>query len=129
MTEAAHDHSKIGEELMRCRPWIEAALGYSGGTHDFRDVVDGVLSGKLQLWAGEKGCAVTEIIVYPKRKVLHTFLAGGEMDQILDFQESAAEFGRMNGCTKMTIAGRKGWTRVLKAHDWEETFVVMGKEI
>jgi len=25
-------------ELERCRPWIEAALEYSGGTHEFEDV-------------------------------------------------------------------------------------------
>lgn len=129
MSETAHNKDYIIEELFRCKGWIESALAYSGGTHDFKDIVDGVLSGHMQLWSGDEGCAVTEITVYPKRKVLHVFLAGGKMDQILDFQESAAEFGRRNGCSKMTIAGRKGWTKVLKAHDWAETFVVMGKEI
>jgi hypothetical protein len=102
---------------------------YSGGTHEFIDIVNGVLSGTMQLWAGERGCAVTEITVYPRKKILHVFLAGGDMEQILDFQESAAEFARINKCDSMTIAGRRGWTRVLDKHDWEESFCVMSKEL
>jgi hypothetical protein len=116
-------------ELDRCRQWIENALMYSGGTHEFIDIVNGVLSGTMQLWAGELGCAVTEITVYPRKKILHVFLAGGDMEQILDFQESAAEFARINKCDSMTIAGRRGWTRVLDKHDWEESFCVMSKEL
>jgi len=116
-------------ELDRCRQWIENALMYSGGTHEFIDIVNGVLSGTMQLWAGERGCAVTEITVYPRKKILHVFLAGGDMEQILDFQESAAEFARINKCDSMTIAGRRGWTRVLDKHDWEESFCVMSKEL
>jgi len=30
----------MDKELQRCRPWIEAALEYSGVTHDFIDVAE-----------------------------------------------------------------------------------------
>lgn len=124
----AHEKMAILEELLRCRTWIEAALEYSGGTHDFKDICDGVVSGHMQLWAGERGCAVTEIVVYPKKKVLHIFLAGGEMNQILDFEESAIQFAKNNGCTALTLAGRKGWSRVHKDRGWKDAHVVMTKE-
>lgn len=125
---AQQDVPDIVKQLYRCQEWIEAALEYSGGTHDFQDIAEGVMKGTMQLWAGDTGCAVTEIIVYPKKKVLHVFLAGGEMDQIIDFQESAVEFGRMQGCSSMTLAGRRGWTKVLDKHGWKESFCVMSKE-
>ena len=32
----------LNEELNRCRPWIEAALSYSGGTHLYEDIVEGI---------------------------------------------------------------------------------------
>ena len=38
----------MNEELARCKPWIEAALSYSGGTHDFDDIVAGLQKGTLQ---------------------------------------------------------------------------------
>ena len=66
------------EELIRCRHWIQLALEKGGDTHDFVDIVDGVISGHMQLWSGERGCCVTEILVYPNKKILHVFLAGGE---------------------------------------------------
>ena len=118
----------VFEQLERCRVWIENALAYSGGTHDFFDIVRGVMSGHMQLWAGDNGCAVTEITVYPKRSILHVFLAGGNMQQILDFEASAIEFAKLNGCNALSLAGRKGWAKVHKDRGWKETHVTMIKE-
>jgi hypothetical protein len=116
-------------ELDRCKKWIEDALEYGGGTHDFNDVVEGVLSGHMQLWAGEKACAITEIIVFPKKKVLHVFLAGGAMAEIVAMNKSAKIWGEAQGCSAMTIAGRKGWERVLKEHGYKPVFTTLSLEI
>ena len=56
-------------ELERCRPWIEAALEYSGGTHEFEDVAKGIIEGRMQLWPSPRGCIVTEIVVYPNADI------------------------------------------------------------
>jgi hypothetical protein len=116
-------------ELERCRPWIEAALEYSGGTHTFDDVVDGITSGRMQLWPAPRGCATTEIVLYPRKKVLHVFLAGGDMDQILDMIDSAAAWGRTQDCTALTLAGRLGWQRVLSKHGFTPVLVTMERDI
>ena len=120
---------EIVSQLKRCLPWIEAALQYSGGTHTAKDVVQGIIEGRMQLWPGENACAVTEIVVYPMKKVLHVFLAGGNMETIVDMQKSAEEWGKAQGCTAMTIAGRKGWSRVLADHGYREQFVTLAKEL
>lgn len=111
------------------RDWINDALAYSGGTHTFDDVLAGIRSGRMQLWPAERGCAVTEIVIYPQKKVLHVFLAAGELDQILDMQKSAAEWGRRQGCATMTLAGRLGWSKVMKSQGWDAKMVVMEKEL
>lgn len=121
--------TNVVEELIRCKPWLEAALELSGGTHTLDDVVQAIIKGEMQFWPAPKGCAVTEIVNYPRKKVLHIFLAGGEMEQIIDMDDSAVEFAKMNGCTGMSIAGRKGWKRVLKNKGYLETFTVLGKDI
>lgn len=118
----------IKTELLRCREWIQAALDEGGNTHNFINVVEGVLSGKMQLWSGEKGCAVTEIAVYPNKKVLHVFLAGGNLEQITDMMDSAVEWGKAQDCVGMTLSGRKGWIKILKKHGWSESLVVLAKE-
>jgi len=121
--------ASINEELERCKDWIEAALEYSGGTHEWSDIVDGIHSLRYQFWPAERGCAVTEIILFPKKKIFHVFLAGGEMDQIVDMNDSAAQFAKAQGCDGMSIAGRKGWSRVLKNEGWTESFTTLAKEL
>ena len=122
----------ITEELMRGKVWIESALKKGGETHDFKDIVDGVLSGHMQLWMGANGCAVTEVIVYPNKKVLHVFLAGGDkgygIKQITDMHDDAMAWGKLQGCDGMTVAGRKGWKKVLESRGWSEQFTTLLKE-
>ena len=101
------------DQLARCRDWIEAALEYSGGTHTFDDIAQGVLEGRFRLWERENGCAVSEFVQFPSKRVLNVFLAGGDMQVIKDLEAPAAEFARLNGCRSMTISGRKGWARAL----------------
>jgi hypothetical protein len=117
------------EELERCRPWIEAALEYSGGTHRFEDIELGIQEGRMQFWPAPAAAAITEVVVYPQSKALHVFLAGGEMAQLLDMIESAAAWGKDQGCSSMTMSGRKGWERVLGGHGWRPAMVVMEREI
>lgn len=115
-------------EPHKIQQWLEAALEYSGGTHTYDDVISGIVNGRMQLWPAERGCAVTEIVVYPRKKVLHVFLAGGEMDQILDMINSAVEWGKGQGCTGMTVAGRPGWARVLGKYGYKPVMTVLEKE-
>lgn len=119
------------EELQRCRPWIEAALKHTGGTHDFDDVVAACEQGRMQFWPDPHAAAITEIVVYPKTKVLNVFLAGGELGAILDRIEDAAAWGRSIGCQTMTMTGRPGWERVLGPLGWAKakTMVTMAREL
>ena len=116
-------------ELERCRPWIEAALEYSGGTHSFKDVAKGILEGNMQLWPTPRGCIVTEIVVYPRKKVLNVFLGGGELDQLLDMHNDVTAWAKSYGCKALTITGRFGWKKPLKAHGWEPLHASFQKEI
>ena len=119
----------IQDELERCRPWIQAALDRSGGTHLFEDIVQAVSEGKMQFWPAPDACAITEIIVFPRKKVLHVFLAGGKLETIVDMNESAVAWAKSLGCDGMSIAGRKGWVKVLKKKGWTESFVSLALEV
>lgn len=109
------------------RKQIESALKYSGGTHLFEDIVEAVSEGRMQMWVNDATIAITEIIVYPRKKCLNVFLAGGNRDRLFEMIDSAWEWGRGNGCTAMTLAGRKGWMRLMKQHGFEPTLYVMEK--
>jgi len=116
-------------ELERCRPWIEAALVYTGGTHIWEDIVDGIMESRMQLWPSPKGCIVTEIVVYPRKKVLNIFLAGGELDQILDMNDDVREWAKSHGCEAAIISGRIGWKKPLIPEGWKLMYANFQKEI
>ena len=117
------------ERIIRCRPWIEAALSYSGGTHTFEDVAQGIAEGRMQLWDAPDGCCVTEIVEYPRKRVLNGFLAGGEMAQILDIIPSIEAWAKMQGCDGTELTGRRGWGRVFASHGYRETAVTLRKDM
>lgn len=82
----------------------------------------------MQLWTAERGSAVTEVNTYPRKRVIHWIWAGGDMDQVLDFQDSVRRYAKSLGCTEMTLGGRFGWQRVLKSHGWKPKGIVMEAE-
>ena len=113
--------------MEQLRQWLEPALDRGGNTHTFDDVMAEIEAEKMQLWTGPKGAAVTLIYDYPLKRVLHVFLAGGELEQVKDFVPSMEVWVRAMGCTEMTLAGRRGWSRVLDG--WKPVLDVLAKEI
>ena len=119
---------ELKDEIIRCKPWIMAAIEEGGNTHNFIDIVDGIISGHMQLWPGKEGCAVTEIVNYPNRKVLHVFLAGGKLEQITNMHDDAVKWGKIQGCDSMTLSGRPGWKKILAKEGWKQVQIVLAKE-
>ena len=116
-------------EFARCAPWLQAALDEGDNTHTLEDIRAAVLAQYMQFWPAERGAAITEVVSYPRSKTLHIFLAGGELDQIVDMEASAARFARAVGCNQMTVAGRRGWLRVLGDQGYKESLTLLSKEL
>lgn len=119
----------LDTEFERCSKWLQDALDYAGNTHDLSDVKHGITIGEYQFWPAPRGAIVTEIIAYPKFSILHAWLVGGELGQIVDMIPSLDAFGRRYGCTKVTGCGRAGWVRALKKHGFTGIMTTVSKEI
>ena len=118
------------EQLERLRHHVEAALEYSGGTHDFEDVVQMVEGHRLQLWPAKDSVVLTEIIDYPRLKNLHYFLAGGDLDELSRMRPLIESWGKSIGCTRVTLAGRRGWAKTfLKDEGYSPQWSVLAKEL
>lgn len=117
-------------ELHRCRRWIEDALEYAQGTHTFNDIAAAVLSDRFQIWPSNNAVVVTEIVVYPQLKDLHFFLAGGNLDELKAMRPIIENWGKSVGCTRVSLAGRKGWERTfLKDEGYKPNWFVLSKEL
>lgn len=118
------------DHLERLRHHVEAALEYSGGTHQFDDVVEMVGKNQLQVWPASQSIVLTEIIVYPRLKNLHYFLAGGDLDELSRMRQMIESWGKSIGCTRVSLAGRRGWAKTfLKDEGYSPQWTVLAKKL
>jgi hypothetical protein len=118
------------EDLERLRHHVEAALEYSGGTHGIEDIAEGLKSGRFQLWPADDSVVVTEIIVYPRLKNLHFFLAGGDLDELRLMRPLIESWGKSMGCTRVSLAGREGWAKTfLRDEGYKPKWFVLSKDL
>lgn len=118
------------KKFKECEKYIKDALEYSDGTHDLQDVADQIHNGDLQLWPANQTALVTQLIEYPKRKSIHVFLAGGNIDEIVNMEDSVFSWAKEQGCDMLTFTGRLGWGRSkLKDRGYKVEHVMMVKEL
>lgn len=74
-------------------------------------MLDTLIEGRTQLWIGKRSALVTEIVVYPRLKACNVWLAGGDLQEVVEIQRSVAEGAKARGCTRLELKGRPGWLR------------------
>jgi hypothetical protein len=56
---------------------------------------------------------------------MHLFLAGGDLDELKGMVPMWQSWARFNNCSKVTLAGRRGWERALKDQGWKADLVYL----
>lgn len=119
--------SSLDKTWERCAPYIQAALKYAHDSHKLADVRQSIEQGTAQFFPLEKSAIVTEIVDYPNRAVCRIWLAGGDMDELVEGEKMITEWAKSHGCDGIEIIGRKGWQKILK--DYTPTSIVLIKEL
>jgi hypothetical protein len=101
--------------------------GYGGMTLD--DYKEWVVLGDMQLWIGEGYAGVTEVVNYPRSRVVLVHLVGGKLEALLGDYDDLERFAEMVGATGIEIVGRRGWTKVLQDRGYTEAAVHLFKEV
>ena len=89
------------------------ALEYSGGTHNLEDVAMALHKDYMLLWPTNESVLVTEVVQYPRAKHMHVFLGAGNMHELLYTMPFVIKQAKIDGCSKVTVTGRRGWEKVL----------------
>jgi len=110
---------------VRVKPYIEDALEYCQGTHTIEDIEKGISDGKYTLWVGHKSAAITEIHVFPRARFFHLFLGGGDLEEIKGMVPIWQAFAAHNGCSRVTLCGRRGWERAFRDLGWKADMVCL----
>jgi len=107
---------------------LEKAIARDGG-YTLGDVLVEIQAQRAKLWEAPGAVIVTQVHDFPRQRVLHFWLAAGELDALFELEKTVLEWGKGVGCTRATIAGRRGWARVLASRGWEAEQTLMGRTL
>lgn len=113
--------------------WVSAACEYADGLIEARHILDEIERAERQLWVvcldgTPAAVATTRIDVHPTGiRVLSVPTVGGSgMDLWLGpLVDTLRRYARAQGCVGLEGCGRRGWTRALKKHGWQERCVTV----
>lgn len=115
---------------------LQKALDYTDGELTLNDIYNTLMTGERALWVVFKdnepiACVTTRIDQHKSGlKICVIDFAGGhsfkEWDTFTDYIEP---YYASLGCTKMEIAGRKGWLRLHTAKNFKLKYCVLRKDI
>jgi len=117
-------------------PLVKVALKHSEGELLSEDLHPFLKEGEQQLWvAMEDGsiiaCMVTEVISYPRKRILRVITIGGKdgkgIDKWYGFLPMVEGFALKAGCSSLEAWTRKGMARKLK--DWNHSYMVITKDL
>lgn len=101
-------------------PMIERALAYFDDRVGIDDIYQSLKAKNNQLWLVFRGgeiltAVITEIAIYPKKKVLTiAYLAGRDFKSWQYGLSVLKDFAKSHGCSCIEIRGRRGWEKLLK---------------
>jgi hypothetical protein len=122
-------HPEWVKKFIHYEDLIKEALEHSHGTYNIADVFDSIMNGDSQFWPGKNSVAITQIVQYPRKKILHCFLAAGDIEEIALMEEDAVLWAKSQGCSALTLTGRAGWAKsFLKNKGYTCSQVQMTKE-
>ena len=100
---------------------MEKAAKYTYGRYTSDDIYDSLKEYDHQLWVAFdsgtiKGAVVTNIITYPRRKILCMSFCGGI--ELKDWKDPMLEllkrFAKDSGCDGIEATARRGWAKVFE---------------
>lgn len=115
-------------EWDRCRPILQRAIDRNGETFDADYVWREIFEGRAQMWPAPNSCVISSIRTAPSGlRFLESWLAAGDLEEIVQLKPRIEEFGRQQGCKRSIISGRSGWSG--KFTDYKTTSILLTKDL
>lgn len=88
---------------------VDETLAKFGGLYTFEDIYEAVMVGDMQSFSEGDSWAVTQIGVFPRRRVLDILFAVGKLEELMKVEEKIVNFAREQGIDMIMANGRRGF--------------------
>jgi hypothetical protein len=97
---------------------VTAGLEWHGGYLTLEDLIDLARERRVQIWANDSAIAATEILAYPRKRVVNAIVAAGDVRGVLALEPQIEAFARSENADAMVTHGRPGWGRIGQRTGW-----------
>jgi hypothetical protein len=116
------------------QPMLQPAIDLNEGDFDADHVYENLHKETMQLFLGYNTediiyAAITEICPYQHNRALRIVLMGGTNINSWVDTDIFENFGKLQGCNRIEIVGRKGWIKKLQSRGYKQTHFIVTKEL
>jgi hypothetical protein len=97
---------------------LQRALDYQGGLYALNDILERIADGTMQSWVHENSWAVTQISIYPRRRLLEIVAAVGDLGDCRILHGQILKFANEMNVDLVAAYGRRGWARDAERNGW-----------
>lgn len=98
---------------------LQRALDYQGGLFALADILERIADGRMQSWVHNNSWAVTQVSVYPRRRLLEIVAAVGDLGDCRILHGKILVFANELKVDLVAAYGRRGWARDAERHGWK----------
>jgi hypothetical protein len=98
---------------------LERALDFQGGLYELSDILEGIAKGTMQSWVEGNSWAITQISIYPRRRLLEIVAAVGDLHDCRILHGRILKFASEAKVDLVAAYGRKGWARDALRNGWK----------
>ena len=98
---------------------LQKALDYQGGLYALNDILERCADGRMQSWVQGNSWAVTQISVYPRRRLLEIVAAVGDLRDCRILHGKILKFANEMSVDLVAAYGRRGWARDADRNGWK----------
>lgn len=108
---------------------VERALEQMGGTHSLQDILAFLEDGTMQSFAVGPTWAVTQVLDFPRKRVLEIFMIVGDFQDLQELFDALETFAKAKACDIIRAYGRPGWSKHSRPRGWRDDTRVYIKEV
>jgi hypothetical protein len=98
---------------------LERALKVQGGLYTLADILERLADGRMQSFVHNNSWAITQISVYPAKRLLEIVAAIGDLGDCRILHGRVLAFANEMNVDLVAAYGRRGWARDAERHGWK----------
>jgi len=98
---------------------LARALDRMGGVYTVSDILDALAAGKMQSFADGDSWAITQIVDYPRARMMDVLVALGDLRACRRLHDRILQYARDHDIAIVQAYGRRGWMGEARSHGWK----------